>query len=222
MDVGENVKIIDSREENKRLIEQTAAILYESFKDVSEAWPTMEAALEEVYGSIDKDRISRIAIIDDEIVLGWIRGISMYNGNVWELHPLVVKTEFRGNGIGKALVRNLEEQVEKQGGLTIWLGTDDEDGSTSLLNIDLYEGLHEKIKNIRNIQRHPYEFYHKMGFIIVGVMPDANGIGKPDIYMAKRVLILSPQNRKINKTFFKDRPRVNLSFKETGLTYKFT
>jgi hypothetical protein len=27
----------------------------------------------------------------------------------------------------------------------------------------------------------------KVGFVIVGVMPDANGWGKPDIFMAKRV-----------------------------------
>jgi aminoglycoside 6'-N-acetyltransferase I len=27
---------------------------------------------------------------------------------------------------------------------------------------------------------HPYEFYMKIGFSIVGVMPDANGVGKPD------------------------------------------
>lgn len=33
----------------------------------------------------------------------------------------------------------------------------------------------------------PHGFYEKLGFMIVGVMPDANGIGKPDIYMAKRV-----------------------------------
>jgi aminoglycoside 6'-N-acetyltransferase I len=37
------------------------------------------------------------------------------------------------------------------------------------------------------LRGHPYEFYQKMGFAIVGVMPDANGIGKPDIYMAKRL-----------------------------------
>lgn len=29
------------------------------------------------------------------------------------------------------------------------------------------------------------EFYQKMDFAIVGVMPDSNGIGKPDIYIAK-------------------------------------
>jgi len=33
----------------------------------------------------------------------------------------------------------------------------------------------------------PFEFYQKCGFVIVGVVPDANGLGKPDILMAKRV-----------------------------------
>jgi aminoglycoside 6'-N-acetyltransferase I len=38
-----------------------------------------------------------------------------------------------------------------------------------------------------NLRGHPYAFYQKIGFVIVGVMPDANGLGKPDIYMAKRI-----------------------------------
>jgi len=32
-----------------------------------------------------------------------------------------------------------------------------------------------------------YEFYQKLGFTIVGIIPDANGWGKPDILVAKRV-----------------------------------
>ncbi|HCK67449.1 MAG TPA: N-acetyltransferase, partial [Anaerolineae bacterium] len=70
---------------------------------------------------------------------------------------------------------------------TILLGTDDENNMTSLSNVDLYENLFEKIKNIKNIKGHPYEFYQKMGYTIIGVIPDANGIGKPDILMSKRV-----------------------------------
>jgi hypothetical protein len=31
------------------------------------------------------------------------------------------------------------------------------------------------------------EFYQKLGYVIVGVIPDANGFGKPDIFMAKRL-----------------------------------
>jgi len=41
--------------------------------------------------------------------------------------------------------------------------------------------------HIRNLGRHPYEFYQKLGYVIVGVIPDANGLGKPDILMAKSV-----------------------------------
>ena len=181
------LKIIDLKRENKELIEQTAVILYESFKDITEAWPNIELARDEVYASIGEDKSSRIAINHDNVVLGWISGISIYNGNVWELHPLVVKEEYRGQGIGKVLVNDLEEKVKERGGLTIWVGTDDEDNSTSLSNTDLYENLYEKIVDIRNLKRHPFIFYQKVGFIIVGVMPDANGIGKPDIYMAKKV-----------------------------------
>jgi hypothetical protein len=33
--------------------------------------------------------------------------------------------------------------------------------------------------------RHPFEFYRKVGFVIVGLLPDANGYGKPDIFARK-------------------------------------
>jgi aminoglycoside 6'-N-acetyltransferase I len=82
----------------------------------------------------------------------------------------------------------LEEQVRQRGGLTIWLGTDDEDDQTSLSGVNLYPNVWEHLTKIRNLRDHPFEFYQKLGFVIVGVMPDANGRGKPDIYMAKRVI----------------------------------
>jgi aminoglycoside 6'-N-acetyltransferase I len=45
----------------------------------------------------------------------------------------------------------------------------------------------EKIANIKNLNNSPYEFYLKFGYVIVGVDPDANGIGKPNFSMSKRI-----------------------------------
>ena len=59
---------------------------------------------------------------------------------------------------------------------------------TSLSGVDLYDGLLDRLKNIQDRKGHPYQFYQKVGFQLVGVIPDANGLGKPDILLAKRVI----------------------------------
>lgn len=182
------MQIIDLISNNKNAIQQCAQLLYESFKDhAPEAWPTMEAALQEVQESLAEDRVSRVAIDDAGNVIGWIGGIRQYNGHAWELHPLVVKATERRKGIARLLVQDLEAIVKARGAVTLYLGTDDEDNQTSLSNIDLYPNVWEHVRKIENHDRHPYAFYLKMGFVIVGVLPDANGPGKPDIFMAKRI-----------------------------------
>ncbi len=115
------------------------------------------------------------------------RGIRKYDGYAWELHPLVVAADWRNRGIGHALVESLEKRVNQLGGITIYLGTDDENFRTSVSGQDLYPDVLRKLLKIGNPRHHPYEFYQKVGFTIVGAIPDANGWGKPDIFMAKRV-----------------------------------
>ncbi len=176
------MRIINLNDAGRDVLEQVAILLVDSFK---EHWATFDSAFQEVQESLASDRISRVAVNKNGIVLGWIGGISQYSGNVWELHPLVVRSKFRHQGIGSALVLDLENKVRERGGLTLWLGTDDEDNMTSLSGINLYPNAWKHIANIKNLRGHPYEFYQKLGFVIVGVMPDANGVGKPDIYMAK-------------------------------------
>jgi aminoglycoside 6'-N-acetyltransferase I len=58
---------------------------------------------------------------------------------------------------------------------------------TSLAHTDLYTDTFQKLRSIENRKRHPIGFYQKMGFKVMGVCPDANGPGKPDIFMAKRL-----------------------------------
>jgi aminoglycoside 6'-N-acetyltransferase I len=182
------VRIADLRPDDEDAIRQIAELLVESFAEHwPDAWPTLEAALAEVHESFGPDRISRVALADDGATLGWIGGISQYDGKVWELHPLVIGPAHRRRGLGRALVADLETRVAARGGLTLWAGTDDEAGQTSLTGVDLYPDVLGHLARIRNLRDHPYEFYQRLGFTIVGVMPDANGPGKPDIFLAKRV-----------------------------------
>lgn len=182
-----DLQIIDLSPDDNAAIHQTAALLLAAFGHLASGWQTMEAALAEVRESFEIGRISRIAVEESGQVVGWIGAIEQYNGHTWELHPLVVHADWRGQGIGRALVQDLEAQVRQRGAITLYLGTDDEDNRTSLSGVDLYPNLFEQIANIKNLGNHPYEFYQKLGFVIVGVMPDANGFGKPDIFMAKRL-----------------------------------
>ncbi|MGB1253017.1 MAG: GNAT family N-acetyltransferase, partial [Candidatus Promineifilaceae bacterium] len=94
----------------------------------------------------------------------------------------------QGMGIGRKLTRALEDEVRAAGGITLYLGSDDENNMTTLSQVDLFTGdLFEHIRQIQNLKGHPYSFYQKLGYKIVGVIPDANGWGKPDIMMAKRL-----------------------------------
>ena len=182
------MNIISLLPDNNLLIQQATQLLVDAFRDHwPEAWPTLEDSRKEMQEMLADERICRVAVEEGENLLGIIGGIPQYDGNVWELHPLAVQPAMQGRGIGHALVEDFEEQVRMRGGLTITLGSDDEDNMTSLSGVDLYENLWEKVQNIRNLKNHPFEFYQKMGYIITGVVIDANGIGKPDILMSKRV-----------------------------------
>ncbi|GHO91626.1 aminoglycoside N-acetyltransferase AAC(6')-Ii [Reticulibacter mediterranei] len=179
--------ITDLFPDNEAAIQQVAQLLIDGFIHSPGAWKDMETALAEVHESFGPNNISRIAINEQQQALGWIAGYSAYDGNVWELHPLVVSIAHQGQGIGRKLVLDFEERVKERGALTITLGTDDEDYRTTLSGVDLYPNIWEHITSIKNIRRHPYEFYQKLGYVIIGVIPDANGPGKPDILMAKSI-----------------------------------
>lgn len=182
------IQILDLSADDELKIEQIAQLLVESFRqDWPDAYPNLSVALAQVREFFETDRISRIAIDDRGEVVGWIGGTPQYDGHVWELHPLVVKAECRRQGIGRSLVMDLEAQARERGGITLWVGSDDENNLTTLSGIDLYPDVWEHISKIRNLRGHPYEFYQSVGFAIVGVLPDANGWGKPDILMAKRI-----------------------------------
>jgi aminoglycoside 6'-N-acetyltransferase I len=165
--------------------QQAARLLVDEF-DEPRGWPTMPLALEEV-ASVLRDGFARSAM-EDDVVVGWIGGLPEYHGRVWELHPLVVRRTHRRRGVGRALVQAFEDEACRRGALTATLGTDDDSGMTSLSGVDLYDDLPRQIVELRDLGReHPFLFYLKLGYAVTGVMPDANGRGRPDIYMSKRL-----------------------------------
>ena len=179
--------IVDLSSDDPAAIEQTASLLLEAFRSQTPSWPDMASALDEVHESFAVNRLSRVAREADGTVVGWIGGIQIYSGRVWEVHPLAVHPDRQHQGIGRALLSDLEDQARERGGLTLWAGSDDEVDLTSLGDIDLFPDPLTHLTRIRNTGGHPFEFYLRCGFVLAGVLPDANGFGKPDIFLAKRI-----------------------------------
>src|SRR4051812_1176014 len=87
---------------------QMAELLVVGFSIHWNAWETIDEALEEIRMILEKGFV-RVALDDDgQTVLGWIGGLPNYDGNVWELHPLVVQPDHQKQGIGRALVADFE------------------------------------------------------------------------------------------------------------------
>src|ERR1700682_3849142 len=177
------MQIADLGEQPNAVLEQAATLLVQDF-DEPRGWPTLELAREEVPPA-RRDGVA-YAMLDANVVLGWVGGLPEYAGRVWELHPMVVRREYRRRGIGRALTAAFEAEAYRRGALTATLGTDDDSGMTSLAGIDLYDDISRHIAELRDLGRgHPFLFYRKLGYVVTGLMPDANGRGRPDIYMSK-------------------------------------
>lgn len=153
----------------------------------ADGYPTMESARTEVVEACEEGRINFVALNELGDIVGWIGGIETYNGNVYELHPLVIREDSRGHNLGTLLVEKLEQRVRELGALTIYLGTDDVSNGTNIFGLDVYPDPLLHAQNLESINNHPLAFYRKLGYVVVGIMPDANGFGQPDIIMAKRI-----------------------------------
>jgi len=168
---------------NEKYIQQCSNLIFNNFDTIT----NIDTALKIVKESLDDTKINLIAMNEQKDIVGWICGIENYNLHVWEIQPLVIRKDYQNKKLGSSLLSAFEKEVFLRKGITIILGIQDEKHETSLSNIDIYDNTLKKIKKIKNLKHNPYEFYLKNGFSIVGVIPDSNGLGKPDILMAKRV-----------------------------------
>ena len=180
------MQIVSVSAEDTENIEQMARLLVAGFRVIApSSWATFEEAYEEVREDLELG-FCRAALDESGTVIGWV-GARPFHAYVWELHPLVVYAAHQGQGIGRALVSDVEAQVRVRGALTLMLGSDDEADLTSLSGVDLYDDLPGKLAQAKGRVPHALEFYRKLGYTLIGVVPDANGYGKPDIMLAKRL-----------------------------------
>jgi aminoglycoside 6'-N-acetyltransferase I len=176
--------IVDLGPGQPELLEQAAALLVAR---MPEGWPDLPAAREHLREMLDPAHIVR-GYLRGRQLLGWVGGLERYAGHVWEIHPLVVHADHERRGIGRALVRDLEDRVRELGIHTMFVGSDDELGQTNLAGVDVYPNVVEHLARLQNLRDHPIGFYQRLGYSVIGVMPDANGFGRPDIYLSRRLI----------------------------------
>ncbi|MDR4968653.1 MAG: GNAT family N-acetyltransferase, partial [Acholeplasmataceae bacterium] len=111
-----------------------------------------------------------------------------YSGNVYEIHPMVIDSKYQNKGFGGLLIKYLEDKARFLGGLTIYAASDDEsdDRRSSLRDADGYDDIYDKMKHF-DPKNHPARFYMKHGYQLIGIMPDANGRGKHDLILSKKL-----------------------------------
>jgi aminoglycoside 6'-N-acetyltransferase I len=181
-------RITTLKAEDTLLIDILAQLAHDAFKLPAPSWlPTVKDARRQVLKALAPNRICRVLLDSANSPLGWIAAIPMNHGRIWEIHPLVVSVHEQGKGYGRALVADLERLARQEGALGLFAGTSDETDATTLYGVDLYENPLGSLANIRSKRKHAYEFWLKIGFRIVGVLPDAEGRGKPAIHLAKRI-----------------------------------
>ncbi|MCL2106012.1 MAG: GNAT family N-acetyltransferase [Oscillospiraceae bacterium] len=163
---------------------QAAQMLTDELPD---GWPTLAEAMDEIEELTGNHASVRFTAVDAGEVIGWAGLLPGY-GKMFELHPLVVRSDWQRKGIGTALLHKIMDAAKEKGGLTLLAGSGDEKpgGETSMANVDLYEDLPRHIAEFEP-GTHQTAFYLKYGFKIIGVVPDVYGIGKPDIQMAIRL-----------------------------------
>jgi aminoglycoside 6'-N-acetyltransferase I len=177
------LRIVNIADLDEGQLRQAARILRQALLSPTAYKAPGEAEAEVAKVREGGDRFGLAALADAQVV-GWLGAIRAYSHSL-ELHPMVVDPPRQRTGIGAVLIEALAKRAREEGFVAIHLGADDDFAGTSLFGQALFGDVMARAAQITADQRHPLNFYRRCGFEIVGLIPDANGPGKPDILMAK-------------------------------------
>lgn len=181
-----DMTLIDLKEADDAVRREAARVLIQALAHVPSAWKTPEDADEEIGAFLEQEARCSLVACRGGAVLGWVGAIKV-SPHAWELHPLVVDPPVQRSGVGSLLVGALERLAAGKGVLTLWLGSDDDFGGTTLYGRDLFPDPLTALGDLKPVNGHPFTFYRRLGYAVCGVIPDAAGPGHPDILLAKRL-----------------------------------
>lgn len=171
-----------------QLLDKLARLTYDSARSHNPSWlPTLQDATETVQEALAPGTVCRVLMSDDEVPIGWIAANPQGHG-VWELHPLLIAPAHQRRGHGRTLVSEIEKLALAEGARTMILSTADAVRATTLGGIDLFVNPLAALAGIDVTDPkagHAYQFWVKVGYSLVGVLPDAEGPGIPSIQCAK-------------------------------------
>ena len=182
-----DITIVDLTPGDEALIEALVPISVRAAAINAPRWlPTPERARAEIVRVASMAGVCR-ALLEGDTPRGWA-GAAPSAERAWELHPMLVDPACHGGGLGRCLVVDVERCARAAGALTMELSTSDATGATTLGGIDLFAdplGALSRLDVLDARTGHAFRFWQKVGYAVVGVLPDAEGPGVPSIRLAK-------------------------------------
>lgn len=182
-----SIRIVDLTPSDGDLIDALVPLSVRAAAMLAPRWlPTDELARREILDVAGSSGICRV-LMAEGVPCGWAG--AMQSGEcVWELHPLLIDPMQQRAGFGRRLVEDVEQHARSAGALTMELSTSDAIGATTLSDTDLFAdplGALSAI-DVRDAERgHAFRFWQRVGYVVVGVIPDAEGVGAPKLHLAK-------------------------------------
>ncbi len=165
--------------------DQLASLTQVASQEHSPEWLPDIARAHEVIAEA-RDRFSRVMLDADNAPIGWVSAAHDW-GRIWDLHPLIVGIAHQRRGIGRMLVQEVEREAARSGALVLSLSTSDTTHATTLSDVDLFDDPLRHLANIAMRAPHAVQFWQRIGFQLVGMTPDAEGVGQPSLQLAKRL-----------------------------------
>ena len=119
--------------------------------------------------------------------IGWLRAEHFPGQASAEIKLVAVQPTRRRQGVARTLVMAAEERMRSQDCVTMLATVGDTRGRTNLYGVDVTEDAPGLLAGFHCHADHPAGFFLRVGYRLVGLLPDAYGPGKHDLTLARRI-----------------------------------